>query len=211
MFPQVDNYCNSDLSGLVSTCRVLSAAPFHVLCYGHCCTWERPKLSWRLDSLFAVQRMNEFVKPCCRLDLPISFWLPWKRIHLNTKHRIVNNRNHIGGCAISILYNDTYAAAHLRVTYEETYSCDGTYEFAQTWSSARIFPLNSCKSNQYPVVGLHRTSLRISRSGIKFVEDWFNTYLGYLQYVSWCTNVWCIFLHVGVTIGYMLLLPSNRI
>ena len=26
------------------------------------------------------------------------------------------------------------------------------------------------------------------------VEDWFNTYLGYLQYVSWCTNVWFMFM-----------------
>ena len=35
------------------------------------------------------------------------------------------------------------------------------------------------------------------------VDDWFNTYLGYLQYVSWCTNVWFMFMHVVVTIGYM--------
>ena len=31
------------------------------------------------------------------------------------------------------------------------------------------------------------------------IEDWFNTYLGYLKYVSWCTHVW----HVDVTIGYV--------
>ena len=44
-----------------------------------------------------------------------------------------------------------------------------------------------------------------------FVEDWFNTYLGYLQYVSWCTNVWFMFMyvwfmlmHVDITIRYMM-------
>ena len=41
------------------------------------------------------------------------------------------------------------------------------------------------------------------------VEDWFNTYPGYLQYVSWCTNVWFMFMHVDVTIGFMLFLLSN--
>ena len=40
------------------------------------------------------------------------------------------------------------------------------------------------------------------------VEDWF---LGYLQYVCWCTNVWLMFMHVDVTIGYMTFLPSNWI
>ena len=43
------------------------------------------------------------------------------------------------------------------------------------------------------------------------VEDWFNTYLDYLQYVSWCTNVWFMFMHVYITIDYMLCLPSNDI
>ena len=39
------------------------------------------------------------------------------------------------------------------------------------------------------------------------VEDWFNTYLGYLQYVSRCTNVWFMFMIVDVTID--VILPSN--
>ena len=43
------------------------------------------------------------------------------------------------------------------------------------------------------------------------VEDWFNTCLDCLQYVSWCTNVWFMFMHVDVTIGYMTFLPSNWI
>ena len=38
---------------------------------------------------------------------------------------------------------------------------------------------------------------------IRDVEDWFNTYRGYLQCVSWCTNVWFMFMHVDVTVGYM--------
>ena len=32
------------------------------------------------------------------------------------------------------------------------------------------------------------------------VGDWFNTYLGYLQYVSRCTNVWFMLMIVDVTI-----------
>ena len=35
------------------------------------------------------------------------------------------------------------------------------------------------------------------------VEDWFNTYLGYLQYVSRCTNVWFMLVHVDVILGFM--------
>ena len=35
------------------------------------------------------------------------------------------------------------------------------------------------------------------------VEDWFNTYHGYLQYVSRCTNVWFVLVHVDVIMGYM--------
>ena len=42
------------------------------------------------------------------------------------------------------------------------------------------------------------------------VEDWFNTYPGYLQYVSWCTNVWLMFMHVDVTIGHMSWCESHR-
>ena len=34
-------------------------------------------------------------------------------------------------------------------------------------------------------------------------EDWFNTYLGCLQYVPWCTNVLFMFVHIVVTIGSM--------
>ena len=33
------------------------------------------------------------------------------------------------------------------------------------------------------------------------VEDWFNTYLGYLQCVSWCTSVWPILDHIDVIMG----------
>ena len=55
---------------------------------------------------------------------------------------------------------------------------------------------------------MHGYSVRLKET---FVEDWSNMYLGYLQYVSWCTNVWFIFMHVDVTIGYMLFLPSNGI
>ena len=36
------------------------------------------------------------------------------------------------------------------------------------------------------------------------VEDWFNTYLGYLQCVSRCTNVWFMLVHVDVIMGYMM-------
>ena len=50
---------------------------------------------------------------------------------------------------------------------------------------------------------------RIHKKTTKTVEDGFNTYLGYSQYVSWCTNVWFMFMHVDVTIGYMTFLPSN--
>ena len=39
------------------------------------------------------------------------------------------------------------------------------------------------------------------------VEDWFNMYLGYLQYVSRCTNVWFMFMIVDVTID--VILPSD--
>ena len=35
-------------------------------------------------------------------------------------------------------------------------------------------------------------------------------YHGYLQYVSWCTNVVNVYA-CYVTVGYMLLLPSNGI
>ena len=35
------------------------------------------------------------------------------------------------------------------------------------------------------------------------VEDWFNTYLGYLQCVSLCTNVWFMLMHVDVILSYM--------
>ena len=35
------------------------------------------------------------------------------------------------------------------------------------------------------------------------VEDWFNTYLGYLQYISLLTNVWFMLVHVDVIMGYM--------
>ena len=35
------------------------------------------------------------------------------------------------------------------------------------------------------------------------VEDWFNTYLDYLQNVSWYINVWFMLMHVDITIGYM--------
>ena len=41
------------------------------------------------------------------------------------------------------------------------------------------------------------------------VEDWFNTYPGYLQYMSRCTNVWFMFMIVDVTID--VILPSNWI
>ena len=34
------------------------------------------------------------------------------------------------------------------------------------------------------------------------VEDWFDTYLGYLQCVSRCTSVWFMLGHVDVIIGY---------
>ena len=41
-------------------------------------------------------------------------------------------------------------------------------------------------------------------------------YIGYLQYVSWCTNIWVMFMHVwfmfvhlDVIIGYMTFLPNN--
>ena len=47
------------------------------------------------------------------------------------------------------------------------------------------------------------------RKAVVFAEDWFNTYLDYLQYVSWCTNVWFMFMHIDVTIEYMTFLPSN--
>ena len=48
-----------------------------------------------------------------------------------------------------------------------------------------------------------------SSASVLVVEDWFNTYLDYLQYVSWCTNVWFMFMHVDVTIGCMTFLPST--
>ena len=35
------------------------------------------------------------------------------------------------------------------------------------------------------------------------VKDCFNMYLGYLQRVSWCTNIWFMFMHIDVTIGYI--------
>ena len=35
----------------------------------------------------------------------------------------------------------------------------------------------------------------------KCVGDWFSTYLGYLQYVSRCTNVWFMLVHLDVPIG----------
>ena len=35
------------------------------------------------------------------------------------------------------------------------------------------------------------------------VEEWFNTYLGYLQCVSRCTSVWFMLVHVDVIMGYM--------
>ena len=41
------------------------------------------------------------------------------------------------------------------------------------------------------------------------VEDWFNTYLGYLQCVCLCTNVWFMFIIVDGTIDVVL--PSNWI
>ena len=35
------------------------------------------------------------------------------------------------------------------------------------------------------------------------VEDWFNTYFGYLQCVSRYTSVWFMLVHVDVIMGYM--------
>ena len=35
------------------------------------------------------------------------------------------------------------------------------------------------------------------------VEDWFNTYLGYLQCVYRCASVWFMLGHVDVIMGYM--------
>ena len=35
------------------------------------------------------------------------------------------------------------------------------------------------------------------------VEDWFNTYLFCSRYVSWCTIVWFMFMHVVVIIGFL--------
>ena len=34
-----------------------------------------------------------------------------------------------------------------------------------------------------------------------FVEDWFNTYLGWLQYAFWYTNVWFMLMYVDVIMG----------
>ena len=35
------------------------------------------------------------------------------------------------------------------------------------------------------------------------VEHWFNTYLSYLPYVSWCTSVWVMFMHVCFMFMYL--------
>ena len=70
-----------------------------------------------------------------------------------------------------------------------------------TWFHAcdamRFFSLSCSPSSNMP------SWLSILQRNVLDVEDWFNMYLGHLQYVSWCTNVWFMFMHVDVTIGYM--------
>ena len=74
-----------------------------------------------------------------------------------------------------------------------------------------------CSSNQLLVAGHFLVKpvvdnvlfLKIIINGGN-VEDWFNTYLGYLQCVSLCTNVWFMLMQVDVTISDVSL-PSNWI